>query len=133
MITHDVESSSQGVGSLVSGIVSDVQDLLSQQLTLFQQELKHHLIKTKKTVFPLLVGLTIALVAGIILSAAVALLLYENAHLSLAASFGIVGAVVVIAAGILISIGVREAERFDSILEKSAQEGKETIQWLTKK
>ena len=56
MVTDHETQSSPGLTPLISGIISDAQQLVRQQLTLFQSEVKHDLRRTRDAAIPLGVG-----------------------------------------------------------------------------
>lgn len=134
MISQETNNeSSPGMATLLSGILSDAQDLIKQQFTLFHQEVKEDFVKAKKAGYALAIGLVFALVAGIILSAASALLLQEIfPRLSMAACFGIVGLVDFILAAGLVYAGIKKIETVTAT-DQSLHAAKENIQWLMKK
>jgi len=133
--THeDVHSEREGLGTLVGGILTDVKDLLNQHLTLFQQEVRQDLTKTKKAVFPIGVGLVLSLVAGVIFSAALALWLHDVVpQLRLWGSFGIVGLLLgAIGLGLILA-GKKQFESFNPLPDQTLEAAKENVQWLMKK
>jgi high-affinity Fe2+/Pb2+ permease len=133
MTSQDVHNeSSPGMATLVSGILSDAQDLIKHQFTLFRQEMHEDVVKAKKASNTLAVGVVFGLAAGIILSAALALLLQDLLHWSAAASFGLVGLLDLVLAGILVMAGVKKLETMTAT-DQSIQAAKENIQWLMKK
>lgn len=134
MVTDQLPRESSGMATLVSGIIADVQELLKQQLTLFQQELQEDFRKTKNAVLPLIVGIVLVLVAGIILAAGLALLL--NAlwpALALWLCFVMAGAVWGLAAGVLVFLGKKKLDSFNPLPDETVGTLKENVQWLTKK
>src|SRR5688572_9055041 len=52
---------------LVAGIVDDVQNLIKQQLTLFQTEITHDLKRTRNATIPMIAGGLVAMLAVIVL------------------------------------------------------------------
>jgi len=130
-----VESEPQGgeVSSLVNGIIQDARQLLVQQLTLFQVELKRDVRQALEACIPLIFGLVFLLVALITLCAGAAYLLcWIWPELPLWAGFGIIG-------GGLGSIGATLVLtawlQFDSLTppaEASVEGLKENFQWKTK-
>lgn len=121
-----------GVSGLVSGIVQDAQDLIRQQLSLFQVEIKNDLRRTRDATIPLIVGAVVALISGILLGAMVAHLLHEVAHLPLWGGFAIAGGVLALAAGALVLWGKSKFDSFNPLPEKTVEGLKENIQWKTK-
>jgi len=119
------------VTSLVSGIVSDAQDLIRQQLALFRAELRDDFRKT--------VGILIAIVSGAFLVAiGGALLCFMLVHLlasltpalPLWACFGIVGACVTLAGGAVAYGAIAKFKTFNPLPDESVQAFKENVQWI---
>jgi uncharacterized membrane protein YqjE len=121
------------VTELVSGIVGDAQQLVRQQLTLFQVELRHDLKRTARASVPLAFGLVVAMVALVILAAAASLLLpWLWPALPAWAGFAIVAAAFAVVAGALILWGKCQFDAFNPLPEQSVEGLKENIQWKTK-
>jgi len=134
MVTHDIEKDVEpGVGTLVSGIIADVQTLLTQHLTLFQQEVQENVVKIQSAAYPFISGLSVAVVAGVTLAAAAALLLHDvMPALPAWACFGLVG---VLCSGVAVSLVLtakKEANSFHPVPEKTVQAVKEDVRCLTK-
>lgn len=115
---------------LVGGIIHDAQTLLSQQLTLFKQEMKEDLQKARESVAFL------ALAAGLLFLGALLLCLMlvhllAVAGLPLWGGFGIVGAVLVVLGGGLALLG-REQLCSVNPGEKTARALEENVEWKTK-
>jgi hypothetical protein len=133
MIAHDVEpDADQGTASLVSGILTDVHTLLSQHVTLLQQELQRNVQKLQKSVRSLIPAFLLAVMAGVTLSIAVALLLHDLVPGFPAwGCFAVVGLVWCgISAG-LVTVGKRDLDSVQMVPE-SIQAVKEDVRCLTK-
>lgn len=125
--------SSLGLTPLISGIVEDAQTLITQQLTLFQTEMKDYLKRSKAAAIPYCAGLAVCLLAGFFVFTAVAeFLTFQWPNLPKFAAFGIVGAGVGIVGGALVLAGKIQFDAIDDIPEKSVNALKENIQWKTK-
>jgi len=123
-----------GIGTLMAEILTDIQQLLGQQLTLFHRELQEDFSNTKKAVFPMMLGAVFMLVAGMTLSAATALLItYALPDVPLWISFGVVGLTWLVAALCLMLAGKKRFDSFNPLPDKTVQSVKENVQWLTKK
>ncbi len=133
-MTPDLQTNpSLGLTPLISGIISDAQSLLKQQLTLFQTEVKKDLGRTRDAAIPLAVGVVVSLLAGIFLCLMVAhMLVYFWPQLPLFASFGIVGAFLGVVGGSLVFFGKSKFDAFSPLPEKSVEGLKENLQWTTK-
>jgi len=122
--------SSPSVTQLVSGIVSDVQDLGVQHLGLFRREIKEDVRKTTDAASSLAVGLAIIQVGLFLLSLMLVHLMFEFApNLPQWGSFGIVGAVITAIGGGAVLYGI---QRWKSInARETAQVMKDDAKWLT--
>jgi hypothetical protein len=125
--------SSLGLTPLISGIISDAQTLLRQQLTLFQSEVKNDLGRTRDAAVPLGIGMAVSLMAGVFIFLMVAhLLVWLWPELPLFAAYGIVGVFLGIVGGSLVLVGRSKFAAFTPLPEKSVEGLKENIQWTTK-
>src|SRR5262249_36229415 len=65
-MANDVHTSSEPrLTALVTGIIHDVQELLKQQLSLFREEVKNDVRKTKEAALSLSLGVGILAVGGL--------------------------------------------------------------------
>src|SRR5690349_18897850 len=125
------EESSTSVTSLVSGIASDVQDLLEQHLLLFRQTMLQDMRDGAKAVSLLVVGVCTAIVAAVgLLFAAARALNWAVPQIPLWASMAIVGGVVACIAGCLIAKGLAFFDSRKSGPTETAQAMKESVQCL---
>jgi len=117
---------------LVSGIISDAQALLKQQLALFRTEMKQDIKRTKQAIVILVSGLAIASV-GVALLCFMAVYGLQAAvpSLPLWACFGIVGAVLAVGGGAAFYAGVQQFQEFNPLPDESAQALKENVQWIS--
>ena len=119
------------VTQLVSGIVTDAQDLATQQISLFRSEFLRDLRKTKEGVLALAVGFALMQIGGVLLCLMlVHLLLVVVPTLSLWMCYGIVAVVVLGLAAIPISIGINQLKNLNPLPDEAAQSLKENAQWL---
>lgn len=134
-MTPDLKTnSSLGLTPLVTGIVEDAQTLITQQLSLFQSEIKEDLGRTKTAAIPLLSGLAVGLLAGFFLcTMVVRLLVREWPDLPEYAANGIVGLTLVILSGVLLVFGVTLFDKVGLRAQKVVSALKENVQWKTKK
>jgi hypothetical protein len=133
MAPEHTANASAGITPLITGIVSDAQVLLRQQLTLFQTEIKNDLRRTKEASIPLAVGVIVSLVAGIFLCLAAAyLIVFLWPGCPYFVAFGIVGIVLALVGGVLVYTGKAKFDAFNPLPEKAVEALKENIQWTTK-
>jgi len=129
----DLKSTQEpSVTALVTGIISDAEDLLKQQFELLKHEVREDLRKTKEASFVIGLGAWLGLVGAILL---VMMLVYLTQWLlpdwPLWVCYGIWGAIMFLAGGIAFFIGKNMFDSFSPLPEKSAQALKENVQWLT--
>jgi len=115
---------------LLSGIVQDAQTLLTQQLTLFKQEMREDFQKSQEAMLFLGLGAGLMFTGGLLLSFMIVYLLHDLAGLPLWGGFGIVGGVLAVVGGVLAFQG---RERLRTVgAEKTAQALEENLEWKTK-
>jgi len=134
MADHTATESSPPLTTLVSGIINDAQQLMAQQLSLFQHEIKADLRKTRDAAIPMVVGLAFAMVGVVMLGATLGLLLpWVWPTLPLWAGFAIVTALLLALGGGLMFWAKSQFDSFNPLPEKSLEALKENVQWVTKK
>jgi len=124
----------QGLTTLVTGILHDGQELIRQQLHLFQVELKNDLKRTSRASISLIIGALIAGMGAFLLFVMVALLMHAlwPSAISLWGAFGIVSAVLIVAGGAFLLYGKSQFDAFNPLPDKSVEGLKENVQWKTK-
>ena len=123
---------------LVSGILSDVQDLARQQFALIKAECLSDWQKTKEVGFILWLSLVPAAGGTILLAFMFAHLLHwltmpagsDPATVPLWACYGIAGAILVGIGAILFVIGLRKLQSLNPLLGESAKALEENAHWL---
>jgi hypothetical protein len=119
------------VTQLVSGIVTDVQTLMSQQFLLARAEMRQEWEKTKTAAGSMAAGASLLTVAGLLICFALVYLLnYLAAGLPLWACFGIIGVALGLIGGILVGAGRAKASDINVIPPQTAETLKENAQWL---
>jgi uncharacterized membrane protein YqjE len=121
----------QTVTGLVSGIVSDAQELVKQQVALVRAELKADFRRTVQAAALLAAGSLVLVPVVFLLCNMFVYVLHERADLSLWASYGIVGAALAVVGGTLIGIGVARFRSFNPLPDQSADAIKENVRWMT--
>jgi len=119
------------VTELVSGIVSDAQELIKQQFELLKHEVRDDLRKTRDAGLCIGFGALVGLVGMALLICMLVFMLHELAGLPLWASYGIGAGVALLISGVLISIGMYKFSSFNPLPEQTAQALKENVQWIT--
>jgi VIT1/CCC1 family predicted Fe2+/Mn2+ transporter len=120
------------MSSLVTGIISDAQDLIKQQLDLVKHEIREDVRKAKEAAASLALGLGIATIGGILFCMVPVYLLNELAHWPLWASFLLVGGLMLVVGAVLTYLAKKEIDTINPLQEESAQALKENVEWITK-
>jgi len=139
MATEVQNHSERSVSSLVSGIVTDMQDLIKQQFQLTRREIEEDLRKSKEAASLIALGAGICFLGAMALCFMLAYLLHwltsppglDPASLPLWASFGIVGFVFVVIGGSLAYSGRQKFKSVNPMQNPATEALKENVQWLT--
>jgi hypothetical protein len=121
----------QSVTGLVSGILSDAQELMKQQVALVRAELKADFRRTVQAATLLAVGGLAAVPSVFLVCNMFVYLLHELAGLSVWASYGIVGGAFVVVSGVLIGVGIQRFRSFNPLPDQSVEAFKENVRWMT--
>jgi len=131
------------VASLVSGIVTDVQDLIKQQLQLTRKEIEADFRKTREAASLLAIGLGVMFFGGFAFCLMLAHLIHylaipsgvvrDVATIPLWASHGIVAAVFLVVGGGLAFAGKKKFDSFNPLPDESAQVLQENMEWIANK
>jgi hypothetical protein len=122
----------RSVTTLVSGIIADTQHLIGQQLTMFRQEIRDDLRKSRDAALPLAVGVGVFVMGGILAIVMLPLLLnWQVPELPLWACFGIVGGALGACGAVLVYAGVKKFESFNPLSDQSFKAFKENLKWTT--
>jgi hypothetical protein len=122
----------QSVTALVSGIISDAQELVKQQVALVRAEIKADFQRTVNAAVLLAVGTLVLVPATFLLCNMFVYLLVELAGLSVWASYGIVGGVFAVFGAALVSVGLQRFRSFNPLPDQSVEAIKENGRWMTK-
>jgi hypothetical protein len=130
------------VTSLVGGIVSDMQDLIKQQLELTRKEIEADIRKTRDAASFLFAGIGLVLfgcfafclmLAHLIHHLATPAALQDAAAIPLWGCYGIVTIVLLGAGCALAFAGKKKFDSFNPLPDESAQVLKENIEWIANK
>jgi len=120
------------VTELVSGILSDTQDLVKQQFSLFKAEVREDLRKTRDAGILMGVGAGFTFVSGVLLMFMLVYLLHwAIPDFPLWASYATWGAIAGVAGALLIYAGIHKLTSFNPLPMQSAQALKENLTWKT--
>jgi len=124
--------SGPSLGGLVSGIIHDAQDLLTQQLTLFKKEVKEDFQKMRDAMVVLAMAGSVLLVGSVILSLTLVHLLARFTTWDLWVCYAIVGGGVT-AVGLLMAYqGYRKLTSVNPLPDQTAKALEENLEWKTK-
>jgi hypothetical protein len=118
---------------LVSGIVSDAQTLLRQQVVMLRSEFKEDMRRTKDAAKYMGLGIGLAALGGLFLLVSLVYGLQAAAapHLPEWACWAIVGGVIFVGGLIAIYAGKRIFESFNPLPDKTANALQENLTWVT--
>jgi len=130
MATNLHSGPDSGVSELVAGIVHDAQELISQQLVLFKQEVRQDLRRAREGAGFMAAATGACLLGSLLLVLMLVHLLASLTDLPLWSCYGIVG-------GVLTAVGAilawRARQKFEHALpEKSVKALEENLEWKTK-
>jgi hypothetical protein len=123
--------SDESMTKLISGIISDAQELVRQQLAMFRTELKHDVRRTKQALVALVIGLALVSVGATLLCFMAVYGLEAAFELPLWACFGIVGGLLALGGGLAFYSALRQFNEFNPLPDESAQALKENMQWIS--
>jgi uncharacterized membrane protein YqjE len=130
MAIRAVDEKRLGIGTLLSGIVSDMRNLFVQELRLAKLEIGEDLRRAKSAVAVLAIGAAILALGGLLLILMLVHLLDAVTDLPLWGAYGVVAAVMlVIGVGILVA-GKKKAEDVGLVPQETAEAIKEDVGWI---
>jgi len=145
MATEVQNRNEPSVATLVSGIVTDVQDLIKQQLQLTRKEIESDFRKTREAASVLVIGLGILFFGGFALCLMLAHLIhhltlpagqvssFDPAAIPLWGCYGIVAALFLVVGGGLAFAGKKKFDSFNPLPDESAQVLQENVEWIANK
>jgi len=120
------------ITSLVRGIVHDAQELIRQQIALFQQEIRDDLRKTRDATIMIMAGIGALAIGAVFFMTMLPLLLnWLVPSIPLWGCFGIVGTAELLPGGVLIFLAVRRLRSIDPLHNPSVEALKENLKWTT--
>jgi len=118
------------MASLLGGIVSDIQTLVRQEITLARTEIQREWDKAKAAAGAMAVGAAALALGGLFLCFTVVAVLHEVAGLPWWASLLIVGGVMTGLGAVLFWTGRNQAARVNVIPPQTAETMRENVQWI---
>jgi len=125
--------------SLVSGIMSDMQDLVKQQFQLMRREIEEDLRKSREAASIFVLGTGILFLGAIPLCLMLVHLIHwaglpagaDPASFPLWACHGVVGAVLFAMGGVLMVVARQKMKSVNPLQNPATEALKENVQWLT--
>lgn len=133
MVTEMHNGRETSVTGLLSGIISDLADLVKQQLAMFRQEAIDELRKSRDAAKALIAGVVIGAIGVSLLTLTLVHLLAWATPIPLWGCYGIVGGCVTIAGATLYFAGRRQFQSFSPVPNESLRALKENVHCLTAK
>jgi hypothetical protein len=133
MADQPLAAAEPSMSALAGGIINDVQDLVKQQLALFQNEIKKDIHQIKEAALVLIWGVGIAFAGICLLGVMAAYLIYWSAPaLPLWICFAIAGAGLFGLGAALFLVGKRKLDSLNPLPNNSVDVMKENVQWVMK-
>lgn len=120
------------MSELVSGILTDAQTLIKQQVVMLRSEFKEDMQRTKEAAKYMGFGAGLAALGGLFLVISLVYLLkYLFPALAEVACWAIVGGVLLVAGLIAVYAGKKIFDKFNPLPDKTATALQENLTWLT--
>jgi hypothetical protein len=143
-MANEVQTASEppSTTGLLSGIISDIGDLIRQEIRFARTEIRSDLAKTKAAVTVLAIGAGTAVLGVVLLSLMLVFLLhwlllpigqsgnYDPASIPLWGCFGIFSALFLILGAALSWLGYKKFKSFRPLPVETAQTVKENVEWI---
>jgi drug/metabolite transporter (DMT)-like permease len=124
---HEREAS---VATLLSGIVSDAQELVRKEIALARQEIREEISAAKDAGIRLAIAGVVLAVGGLLLVLTLAQALADLLDWPVWAGYGIVGVVLTIIGSILFASAHQRMQEIHPVPEKTVATIKENIEWI---
>lgn len=118
------------VGTLLGGIVADVQELVRKEIALARQEIREEIGAAKDVGIQLAIAGAVLAIGGLFLLVTLALVVAALLNWPTWAGFGIVGAVLTIAGGVMFSAAQQRMQAIKPMPEKTIETMKEHVEWI---
>lgn len=125
-------SGQPSLSELVSGIMSDGQRLVRQQVDMVKAEVKEDLRRTKQTALVFAAGAALIALGAVLLAVSLVYLLeaLTAPNLPLWACWAIVGGVILLAGGVGVYVGTRVLASYNPLPDKSFNALQENVSWI---
>jgi len=126
----DNRTSDPSVADLISGLVTDAQQLVRREIDLAKREVSIEVDKVKQGAVALGAGAGLAIIGTLLLAHMLVYLVQTLTGLSLWVSYLIVGAIFAVGGGILLMQGIKRMQNVDPVPRETIESVKEDIQWI---
>jgi putative superfamily III holin-X len=118
------------VTELVSGLVSDAQQLVRKEIDLAKQEVSIEIGKLRQGAVALGIGAGVAVIGAFLLAQMLVYLLQSALGLSLWVSYLIVGGLFAVIGGILLMQGVNRMKQVDPVPHETIESVRKDVEWI---
>jgi hypothetical protein len=138
-MANEVHTSTEpSMTSLVRGIISDIGDLIRQEIRFARAEIRTDLRKTREAATVLALGVGTTVLGAFLLAVMLVFLLHwltapagtDPAGIPLWGCFGIVSAVFLATGAALVWMGYKKFESFNPLPDETAKTVKENVEWM---
>jgi len=129
-VAPDNRTTDSSVADLISGLVTDAQQLVRREIDLAKHEVSIEVDKVKQGAVALGAGAGLAVIGALLLGHMLVYLVQALTGLSLWVSYLIVGAIFAIGGGILLMQGIKRMKDVDPMPRETIETVKEDIQWI---
>jgi len=126
----DYRADSQSVAELVSGLVSDAQQLVRREIDLAKQEVTNEIDKARQGAVALGIGAGVAAIGVILLAHMLVHLLNEVLDLSLWVSYLIVGGLFAAIGAFLLMQGINRMKQIDPVPHETIESVRKDVEWI---
>jgi len=126
----DNRTTDSSVADLISGLVTDAQQLVRREIDLAKHEVSVEVDKVKQGAVALGAGAGLAIIGTLLLAHMLVYLVQTLTGLSLWVSYLIVGAIFAVGGGILLMQGIKRMQNVDPMPRETIESVKEDIQWI---
>jgi hypothetical protein len=118
------------VSDLISGLVSDAQQLVHREIDLAKREVAIEVDKVKQGVIALGIGAGVAVIGALLLGHMLVHLVQDLTGLSLWVSYLIVGGLFAIIGGLLLMRGIKRMQDVDPVPHETIESVRKDVQWI---
>jgi protein-S-isoprenylcysteine O-methyltransferase Ste14 len=122
---HDASMS-----QLISGIVGDAQELVRKEIALARQEVREEIDAAKNAGIKLGIAGAVLAVGGLLVVLAIAQGIADLLNWPVWAGYALVGVVLAIVGGVLLSAGQRQIKSVHPVPERTVETIKENVEWI---